>query len=115
MCQRVWNSVNAATLTIYAYLTFNLQTENCSRFWFQPNKFLKHVNDVYNELNNPNSDLETIQNPADVEVGQILAAVYPSDDQQQVEYYRAKVIYIERKRNSNTQFEVIYFIGKESV
>lgn len=70
---------------------------------------MKHVNDVYTELNNPNNDLETITNPADIEVGKILAAVYPSDDRRQTEYYRAKVIFIDRYKSSKTPYEVIYF------
>lgn len=89
---------------------FILQTENCSRFWFQPIKYQKQVEDVFNELNNPNNDLESIKNAKDIEIGQILAAAYPSDDRRQVEYYRAKVIFIQRKKNAPPRFEVsVYF------
>lgn len=87
-------------------LISHLQTENCGRFWFQPTKYLKKIDEVYSELNNANSDLESFVNPSDIKVGQTLAAVYPSDDHRQVEYYRAKVIFIDRKKDSKAPFEV---------
>lgn len=81
------------------YLFIILQTEHCSRFWFQPEKYQKEIEEIYNELNNPNNDLESIQNAATVEIGQVLAAAYPSDDPRNVEYHRVKVISIQRKQN----------------
>lgn len=90
----------------YLNLTLILQTENCGRFWFQPTKYLKQIDEIYSELNNPNSDLESIGNEADIKVGQTLAAVYPSDGQRQVEYYRAKVIFIERNKDTKAPFKV---------
>lgn len=87
-------------------LKFIAQTENCGRFWFQPTKNLDQIDEMYNELNNPNSDLESIENPIDVKIGQILAAVYPSSRPSKVEYYRAKVIFIQKNKISAPQFEV---------
>lgn len=64
------------------------------------------IDEIYNELNNPNSDLEPFENAAHVPVGQILAAAYPSNKGQKVDYYRAKVIFIERKKSLAAPFEV---------
>lgn len=70
---------------------------------------MKKVEEIYEELNNSNSDLEPITNPVDIKIGDTLAAVYPSDKPGEVEYYRAKVIFIERKKDSKASFEVVLF------
>lgn len=83
-----------------------LQTENCSRFWFQPTDYLKKIYDIYEEINNANSDLESFHNESDVVVGQVLAAVYPYSSDGD-EFYRAKVIFIEPdKENKQLVYEV---------
>lgn len=65
------------------------------------------INNIFKELNNPNSDLERFDAISDVAVGQILAAVFPSDNDHE-EFYRAKVIFIEKEKESKKSiFEVI--------
>lgn len=82
---------------------FYFQTENCSRFWFQPTKYQQNIRDIHEELNNPNNYLEPIQNACDVLVGQILAAFYQNDG----EFCRAKVLSISREKESKqVTFEV---------
>lgn len=82
------------------------QTENVGRFWFQPSKYLNEIRKIFDEINNPNSDLEPYFNESDVTIGQVLAAVYPGDNDE-VEYYRAKIIHIENdKKTQQTIFEV---------
>lgn len=82
------------------------KTENCGRFWFQPKECLPRIQEMFDELNNPNNDLELFGGETDVEVGEIVAAVFPSGGRG-TEFYRAKVIHIERKRETTqTAFEV---------
>lgn len=65
------------------------------------------IKDIFEELNNPNSDLERFQNISEVLVGQILAAVFPNTGGPD-EFYRAKVLYIAKDTKSKeTTFEVI--------
>ncbi|XP_031628409.1 probable ATP-dependent RNA helicase spindle-E [Contarinia nasturtii] len=81
-------------------------TENCGRFWFQPSKYLIEINKIFEEINNPNSDLEPFHQESDVVIGQVLAAAFPSDNSK-VEFYRAKIINIERdKKTKQITYEV---------
>lgn len=67
---------------------------------------MKDIKNIYDELNNHNNDLEPFQNACDILVGQILAAVFPNVGGPE-EYYRAKVVYIARDKESNEiSFEV---------
>lgn len=88
-----------------SFFAITSQIENCSRFWFQPTKYSAQVKAISDELNKRNSGLELFRKPADICIGQILAAVQRSDGK----YYRAKVISIEREKFSNAfEFEVVY-------
>lgn len=67
---------------------------------------MSRIKDIFDELNNPNNDLEPFGGERDVKVGEIVGAAFPSGGRR-TEYYRAKVIHIERKKETNqTIFEV---------
>lgn len=71
---------------------------------------MKKINDIYKELNNPNSDLEPFEYEMDIKIGEIVAAEFPSGSRQ-TEYYRAKVISIQPKTETKqTNFEVNFSI-----
>lgn len=67
---------------------------------------MEKVRKIFEEINNANSDLEPFGNESDIVIGLVLAAVFPSESDG-VEYFRAKVIYIEKdKETGQTTYEV---------
>lgn len=60
------------------------------------------------EINNPSNDLEGFRQHSDIKIGDIVAANF-SDDNSEPDFYRAKVISIDKLKNDETVFNVSYF------
>lgn len=92
-------------LLLYSYK----QTENCGRFWFQPYDVLGKVDSIHTELNADNAALELFRNDIDVNRDDIVAANFSSDDQQDMDFHRAKIISISTNKQKKTVFTVSHF------
>lgn len=62
------------------------------------------INNIYEELNQPNTDIEPFENPFDIELGQILAAPGPNT----TDYYRARVEHISQSKSEQWLYDVVY-------
>lgn len=74
------------------------------KFWFQSTDENSMVNNIFDELNQLNTDIEPFEKPYDIELGQILAAPGPNTD----DYYRARVEHISQSKSEQWSFDVFY-------
>lgn len=64
------------------------------------------VNNIFEELNQPNTDLEPFDSPSDIKLGQVLAALGDSGDSNN--YYRARIERISQSKSEQWIFDVFY-------
>lgn len=82
------------------------QIENCDEFYLQPQIEFEKIKQFSTEMNGSCNDLEPFEFSREVSNGTILAAPYHDPFDQEVEYHRAKILYMIKENGGDTEFMV---------